>query len=499
MRLLLPLLLLAACSHDDPEFPLILDPAPFESQTEGRIETDQFRDTVETGTQTMLCWTHPSAVSFAWTLDGPVGSAATLDDPSAAQPSFTPDLDGRYTVSAAVGLSDGSMADETRRITSGAMLGAAACTPCHMTRADLAAQTRHTNCERCHGPGSEHNSDPRNIAVSLRSGVCAGCHGSTNAQWDLSDHAKAPPSFLLDRSDCQRCHTGRGFNRFVRGEAFREDPPGAVGATCAACHEPHDPTSEPLLRVFGNVSLTSGGEYNFGRAAACGTCHQSTVADPVAHTATSHRFTFAVQSDMIATRGAVEYGMTFGSSFHATTVMRLRPFTGDPDDSDTPDACVICHMAPTAATPRPGEMVGHTLVMRINNLEAAVGNCDRCHAGLATFDRNIGKDFDGDGIVRGVQTEVRNLTEILFQALRQADAGNALDRPGGANTIVNIDSDLSLSTPELRQAVWNYNYNVVDGSAGVHNTTYAVQLLQRTYSEITGRPFEDDFPLADTP
>ena len=171
---------------------MILDPAPFESQTEGQIETDQFRDTVETGTRTVLCWTHPSAVSFAWTLDGPVGSAATLDDPSAAQPSFTPDLDGRYTVSGAVGLSDGSMADETRRITSGAMLGAAACTPCHMARADLAAQTRHTNCERCHGPGSEHNSDPRNIAVSLRSGVCAGCHGSTNAQWDLSDHAKAP-------------------------------------------------------------------------------------------------------------------------------------------------------------------------------------------------------------------------------------------------------------------------------------------------------------------
>ncbi|MEE8107462.1 MAG: hypothetical protein V3T86_18155 [Planctomycetota bacterium] len=487
----------AACSHDNPAFPILLDPTPFEAQTEGRIETDAFRDTVDTGSATQFEWTASGAVGFGWTLQTPDGSTAALDNPFAAQPMFVPDVDGRYLVSADITFSDGSSASETRRITAGTSISAAACTPCHVARANDVANSGHANCERCHGPGSEHNSDPRNIANSLRAGVCQGCHPGSATQWRNSPHSAEPFSFVLAREDCQRCHTGRGFIRETRGQAFEADPPGAVGATCGACHEPHSNRNEPRLRIFGNVQLTSRGEFNFGRAAACGTCHQSTVADPLAHTATSHRFTFAVHANMIATRGAVEYGMSFSSSFHATTVMRLRSFTGDPNDSDTPDSCVICHMAPSGASTRPDEMGEHALVLRINAEELAIGNCDRCHAGLSTFDRNIGKDYDGDGVARGVQTEVRSLIEILFQALRAADVNNALDRPGGANTEVDIDPDLSLTTPELRQAVWNYNFNVNDGSAGIHNTKYAVQLLQRTYSQITGREFANDFPLAD--
>ena len=48
-------------------------------------------------------------------------------------------------------------------------------------------------------------------------------------------------------------------------------------------------------------------------------------------------------------------------------------------------------------------------------------------------------------------------------------------------------------------AVYNYNFVVIDGSLGIHNTKYAVRLLQVTYGEVTGTDFFTDFPDAVPP
>lgn len=134
--------------------------------------------------------------------------------------------------------------------------------------------------------------------------------------------------------------------------------------------------------------------------------------------------------------------------------------------------------------------------MRQGSMTTAVGNCDRCHPGLDTFDRQIGADFDGDGVDFGVQTEVQRLTEILFDAIRDADTLGAVGRPGGALTPAQLSPDPSRSTTVLRRAVYNYNFVVTDGSSGIHNTTYVVQILQRTYEQLTGVPFGTAFPDA---
>lgn len=351
-------------------------------------------------------------------------------------------------------------------------------------------------CQNCHGPGSQHNSDPRRIDMSLRSEQCGACHNGfvgpdVSTQWGNSDHGK--PARIFSSANCRRCHTARAFINWVGDQPAEGEDAGAVGVTCAACHDPHS-TNPKNVRLFGTTEIVSGRPQNVGRGAACVRCHQSEVEDAAAHATANGRFPFSVNADMLTAQGAVEYGLTFSTGFHGRTTFRLRPFTGDPADSDTPDACVTCHMATN-----PGDLLGgHTMALRDGPTEFVTGNCDRCHTGLTTFDRPLGKDFDGDGVAEGAQTETQRLSEVLYQAIAAADSQNGLSRPGGALTMIVVDPDLSRTTPALRQAAYNYNFYIKDGSWGIHNTTYAVQLLQRTYEQVTGRPYQQDFPDADT-
>lgn len=55
------------------------------------------------------------ALTYAWTLTAPAGSGASLDDPTAAEPSFVPDVEGAYVASLTVndGEADGGPAEVT--------------------------------------------------------------------------------------------------------------------------------------------------------------------------------------------------------------------------------------------------------------------------------------------------------------------------------------------------------------------------------------------------
>jgi hypothetical protein len=159
--------------------------------------------------------------------------------------------------------------------------------------------------------------------------------------------------------------------------------------------------------------------------------------------------------------------------------------------------CVDCHMAepPTGGSGRVG---GHTFAMRhdmgsadpsddVDNVQNA---CGPCHT-LTTYDRTARGDYDGDGAVEGIQTEVRGLMQIL--------------RDRAFATIPNLSEDshgkLSLSSSnyaklsfDQKSAFYNYNFVLQDGSYGIHNTSFSVQLLQRSYYGFTGRPIDVDYP-----
>ncbi|HSA60482.1 MAG TPA: cytochrome c3 family protein [bacterium] len=165
--------------------------------------------------------------------------------------------------------------------------------------------------------------------------------------------------------------------------------------------------------------------------------------------------------------------------------------------------------------------------------------CQVCHGdGLTEFNLEAQDDYDGDGAVEGIQDEVKGLLLNLSNLIKAADTDNVnqaatplnasagtTEGGGGFITVGDIawaGSCSSFTTsvanaceptspkpyscfstmpvgktrddyqqcnfveadPVLRRAVWNYNSVVRDGSLGIHNAAYAIQVLQGTYAAI---------------
>ncbi|MEK7730487.1 MAG: hypothetical protein AAB363_01385, partial [Planctomycetota bacterium] len=153
-------------------------------------------------------------------------------------------------------------------------------------------------------------------------------------------------------------------------------------------------------------------------------------------------------------------------------------------------SCVDCHMAPSPAPGNPGagKVGGHTFNMDVMDpddpdygFENVENACQRCHTGLTTVNRTARGDYDGDGVVEGVQDEVSGL---LASVLAQLQAKGAVQLPGypywNLNAVIVADRIL------VKNAIWNWEYVDNSGDLGIKNTSYAVGLLQLTYEKLTG-------------
>jgi hypothetical protein len=101
----------------------------------------------------------------------------------------------------------------------------------------------------------------------------------------------------------------------------------------------------------------------------------------------------------------------------------------------------------------------------------------KCHGPIKSFDF-ARQDYDGDGVVDGVQTEVQHLLDKLAMLL-----------PPLGSTTVTITTNYTL--PQ-RRAAFNYQFALEDGSRGVHNTAYAVGLLKASIADLTVDPNDID-------
>jgi hypothetical protein len=100
-----------------------------------------------------------------------------------------------------------------------------------------------------------------------------------------------------------------------------------------------------------------------------------------------------------------------------------------------------------------------------------VDACRNCHGPVDSFDfARI--DYDGDGVVEGVQTEVDGLMDDLAMMLPP------LNEP-----TVEVTADF---TPAELKAAFNYTFVMEDGSHGVHNTSYAVGILKAAINDLSG-------------
>lgn len=334
-------------------------------------------------------------------------------------------------------------------------------------------------CENCHGPGSQHAfslGDPTKIGVTMSQGDCAQCHDSKpnhvrNIEWNSSRHAIAVEE---TEPSCARCHAAKGFANYTSGKTAVAVPYEVI--TCAACHDPHSATNTHQLRGMAAVTLmdkkttiTEG-----GTGLMCMNCHMSRrdATNYVEITAGSSRFGphHGPQADMFVGANAVTYGKVIPSSAHYKVVE---------------DSCSTCHMQALGSTNAAYlHAGGHTFNMTYENgtnSVHAVGACVECHGEIESFDF-ARQDYNGDGVVEGVQTEVRRLMDKL--ALLLPPVGVPKD---------NISIDNKWTRQQLR-AGYNYLFVWEDGSYGVHNLSYAVGLLKASIADLTGDANEDGLP-----
>jgi hypothetical protein len=245
---------------------------------------------------------------------------------------------------------------------------------------------------------------------------------------------------------------------------------------CAVCHDPHDASDghPHQLRDVGPVTLLNGEmvtEGGYGKL--CMNCHVSR-RDADEYVEEYHRHYgphYSNQTDMLVGTNAVEYGKRIRRSTHLYAVE---------------DACAGCHMQSVPRTidgednPIFTHAGGHTFKPVYDNGTPddhsddvdLTAPCVSCHGPMTTFDIPR-DDYDGDGKVEGVQTEVEGLMHALALALPPLDEAT-----------VEVTEEY---TPKQLKAAYNFKFVEEDGSHGIHNTQYAVGILKAAIEDLTGR------------
>lgn len=337
------------------------------------------------------------------------------------------------------------------------------------------AQLGVIGCENCHGPGTEHKGAVDKTAKSLDVGVCAQCHDepwrhNIVSMWENSTHAELI-GFPATRSSCEDCHAGSGFVKGFKDPSEAEGVPFENNLTCASCHDPHSDANEHLLRTVTADSLNDGTPITLGGLGQlCMNCHKSR-RDAETYAVEYHDHFgphHSLQADMYLGANAIEFGYDIGSSTHKFAVE---------------DGCVGCHMYATPDTGQVGRdrIGGHSFAPHWDNDTPEdpsddvenVAACADCHGPISSFDDIIASaDYDNDGTVEGVQSEIHGMLTTLALLLP----------PIGVDE---VEVDTTFTVTQL-QTAYNYFFVEEDGSFGVHNAKYAFGLLEYTIGVLTG-------------
>jgi len=363
-------------------------------------------------------------------------------------------------------------------------------------------------CENCHGAGSNHISSPSktNIEVTWTVDNCGKCHEGSHhpylTEWTESAHNfdetsshGAPTAY---GGSCSGCHEGVAGGIRLAGDlttfygsgavadrpSFDDVP--ATGVTCQTCHDSHNADNPGQLRTVGNVQLVAAnGETpvvtDGGTGKLCMQCHHARrsgdtqVIDGYGHFG-PHA---SPQTDMMASKSAYHGVAPAGFAW------------ADPSHLDVQNSCKTCHINMveydgTAA------VTGHTF-------ESTVEACASCHGQINSFkDIMALEDFDGDGIIEGLQDEVSGIMVLLTTALNDRFATAGLDPTADDWDLIHElgivthyldenDSTNTFDVPiEWREAGYNLAFTADDKSLGVHNPDYAIQILQQSFNHLTG-------------
>jgi formate-dependent nitrite reductase cytochrome c552 subunit len=287
---------------------------------------------------------------------------------------------------------------------------------------------------------------------------CFACHSdqdfalvAAKVQWETSTHATGG-NFERNSSSCSRCHTNEGFNAYIAtGSGGSPTHPSPVG--CFTCHAPHT-KGDLSLRVSTPVTFERGGTFDRGSANLCANCHEARTPDPDitgATVAISQRWGphHAGQANVLTGQGAYTFGTAYESGAH----------------SNVPNGCITCHMA----APYGNQAGGHTFAMSYlyhDEEENLVAGCETegCHTSV--------EDFSYEGVQATVQGLLDDLKDDLIVA-------NLLTLYGSDY----YPATATVSADEAK-AVYNYLLMEEEGSLGLHNPDYVIDVLNASIAAL---------------
>jgi hypothetical protein len=328
---------------------------------------------------------------------------------------------------------------------------------------------------------------------SAQGELCASCHNGihhpTGDEWASSGHATllddpelAEVAMEGGSSGCNKCHNGVRAMIYLNnptnpGFDFTVAPDDSMNISCPVCHDPHGNDNRANLRnATLDVALPDGTHPEAGAGRLCIACHNGrrtpTNIDSQINNGGRLGPHHSVQGDMLAGTGAYEL---INEDFQFATSSHIK----------IQDGCVSCH---THHIPFQGEKAytGH-------EFKPIVEACQPCHGQLDSFESITAKDdYDGDGLVEGVQGEVKGLMANLSNTIVDATpADSTADRAvlaaalpasqdGPWDGFVSAVGAAANSNRDQRKAGYNLAFVAFDQSKGVHNATYAIQLLQQS-------------------
>ncbi len=329
---------------------------------------------------------------------------------------------------------------------------------------------------------------------------CVDCHGSepqypvrgNRSQYLTSGHRTLGNAHYANSDDCQGCHTNEGFIERVKTgkvdvKKFVANP-SEIG--CFTCHAPHD-RGNFSLRTISKVTLANGVTFDRDKGNLCASCHRArrTPKDEVRARNIPNDSWGAhhgPQSDMLSGTNAYEVpGRKYSNSAHGVL----------------PTAnCVTCHMAqPAGRYSLAPSIGGHSMRLagEVHERPAVnVAGClnSGCHGEMKQvnnkhfYDRKAAADFDGNGKIESVQEEVAGLLDKFINGKGSGLLQTMKDPPYDAKgEFINSKTQYPI---EVVAALYNYKFVKEDGSKGIHNTKYAVQLLMDSLKALD-KSFDD--------
>ena len=363
--------------------------------------------------------------------------------------------------------------------------GAQACLECHSPIQQTLNSTVHqqvgVQCENCHGAAANHAAndyDPTTRPIVDYAGtLCGTCHTGpqhpTYPEWQASGHATVvedlnPP----DRIDsCGRCHSGSVRVNLVEGTPL---PVGNANVPlgCPTCHQPHQLTGNlvqlrnPLFSTndyFLTTTSVFSNSYN-PNVNLCAQCHNHrgaayTNSSEPPHTSPQYNILLGTVGELDS--GSAQYQPRLPRAVHYQPVRRL-PYAEPRRMSD-------------AAQPA---VTGHQMVVNSYNV------CAQCH-GSADTASNLVVFVSGlfTNQIQTVQAELNEwATNQAPAILGTAEYGTRAWEyttpgtlsPGGPGPNA---AQQALIPVNIQKARFNLYLVLYDGSFGVHNPLYLLDLL----------------------